>query len=1318
MSIRRVLFFFLVLTLAFAGAVRAQNSGSLGGQVTDPNGKAVAGAVVHLIDTSTNSSRETKTDSEGNFGFTQVRPGTYEVKVDAPGFKAYIQQKVQVLVSTPTTANVKLELGIVTETTVVSAETMPMLNTTDATIGNSFNEKQVKGLPFMARNVVGILTLQPGVVFTGGSNMDTLSLGSNSGLDLREGAINGVRGNQMNVTVDGGDANDWQNQSAFTSALPLTLDSVQEFRVTTGGTNATDGVASGAQIALGTKSGTNNFHGNVRWYYRTAGPTANSYFNNLNQIGRARLDRNIGGTSLGGRIIKDRLFFFLDWEMRREAQQVSAGPRQVASDNLRDGVLVYQCTTPASCPGGTVAGLTSSHTIPAGSFGLTPAQVKTIDPAGLGINSAMITYMALFPHGNSPGQSNDGGLSFNAFDFNAPQHISSNIYTSRIDWNITKDGHHSAFVRGVLGGVAFDLIPQQFPGQPVASQLLNNSRGLIGSYTGQFSPNLVNTFHWTYTRLGEGESGNSGTGYSVRFFDTNVAFNRGFNRRVPTNEAKDEVSWTHGAHTLQFGGALRYIRNTRVDLTQSFPFFTGNPGSCNDCGTLQSNLTGIGLTPGQLPANANTFNASYLMLTGAITEAHVTVFGDPNTGQILPAGTPANRRFAENDFEGFVQDSWKVKPNLTLTLGVRYEYETPPWETNGFQVAPTIDVFKWLQQRDANAFNGIGDQASPLLSWAPAGRANNAPSWFAPNPHNFSPRFAFAWSPGYTDGFLKHLFGGPGKSSIRGSFGVYYDRVGQAIAVDSDQNGSPGTATSLVNALNLYGLGSAPRFSGTCSNAGCTGLPSLSAYVSLPTSATFPFTPSADASNTDFVVDPHLKTPYVMSFSLGIQREIARGLVLDIGYVGALGRRLLVKADYAEFSNLRDPASGQTIWEAFRPVARVAGTGFNSISNPGVDPTNFVALSTIPSQPFFTNMMPNMPTLAAQFICAPGDFACNSGYMSLTPTQAFYAFTVESLAGGLGSPSWSCSLFLADLLPAFGFQTPWKTSLDPSNVGNVLFPPQFNGLAGWTNYGSSNYHSLQVGVRKNTGRFTFAANYTFSKSIDNASSAENGDLVPGTVGSFNGLIYTPFDLRQGRSVSDFNLRHNFNASFGYVLPFGRGQKFGSGVSRLCDMVIGGWEVTGLVRWRSGFPLSPSNGFNFPTDFFLTTPGTLLGPLSTQITKPTTPGAFPNLFKNSAAAMALFAPTEPGLSGSRNVFSGPAYSVLDLDVHKVFLMPWSDHQRIQLRVSTYNVFNTVNFGDGGLSLDPTIPTTFGQFTNTIGSTRGGAREMEFALRFEF
>ena len=1203
MKIRRIYLSLCVLLLGFAGGARAQNQGSLSGQVTDPSKKVVEKAAVHLTEVGTQTTRDTETNGEGDYSFFQLKPGIYSLTVEAPGFKLAVQEKVEVLVSTPTTLNIALELGAVSQQVVVTSESVPQLNTEDASIGDAVNEQEIKSLPLLARNPVGLLSLEPGVVTTGASNFDEVSYGSTASLDMRDGTVNGVRGDQMNVTLDGSDANDWQNHAAFASALPVTLDSLQEFRVTTGGANSDQGGASGPQVALVTKSGTDDFHGNIRWYYRTSGPTANDYFDNLNGIGRPKLDRNIPGASLGGHIWKDRIFFFVDFEDRQDRSEVPAGPQQVPSAALRDGVLIYQCdpTSPniSKCANpSTVQGLTQMWTVPAGDFGLTPSQVKAIDPLLEGINSSMLPYMQLFPQGNSPGQSNDGGLAFNAFDFNSPNDISSNIYTARMDVNITRNGHHSAYVRGTLADISDDIGPAQFPGQPVSSVLLNNSKGIAAGYVAQLTPNLVNNLRYSFTRLGEQETGNSGDELFIRFFATNVAFNRGTGRRVPAHEIKDDVSWVRGKHVFQFGGGTNIVRNLRQDDSLSFPTFEANPGNCNDCGSLQNSLAALSLPDASA---TNNFNAAYLMLTGSLNFVCATFLGDSKTGTVLPAGSPEVRDFAEDNYNLYFLDSWKLKPNVTITAGLRWEYQSPVWEVNGNEVAPTTDVYQWFLQREENAQNGIGQQASPLLSWAPAGKANNAPSWYAPNYKNFSPRFAFAWAPGYTDGFLSKLFGGPNKSSIRSGFGLYYDQVGQTIAVNADLSGSPGTATNFQTPTNQLGLSTAPRFSGTCGLAGCTGLPSLSTYFTIPTAVTFPSTPSQNEGNNDFVVDPHLKTPYVMNFSLDFQRDVGKGVVVDVGYVGTLGRRLLTKTDLAETLPLKDSVSGENIYQAYDQIVALAGTGqgFNIVQHPAIDPTNIAALQTIKPIQFFNDVTPNMPQLLA---ATDG----NNAYLALTPTQAFYAYAFQALQSSLGSPSWSCALFFMDLSPGEGLPTPYNSNLDPTGTGNVLFTPQFNALEGWANFGWSEYNSLQVSVHRRTGNLTWSANYTYSKSIDDASSPQNS-------GTFGGLIYTPFDLAQQRSLSDFDLKHNFNGEFGYRLPFGRGQRFAGSSGKLMDAFVGGWEVTGIVQWHSGFPVSPSDGFNFPTDFFLTGPGALSAPLQSSVTRNGL-GGIPNLFQ--------------------------------------------------------------------------------------------------------
>jgi len=1334
----------LVIAISVASVAWTQNVGSLQGTVTDPVGGAVGGATAKLTDLASGAVRTAVSDGTGGYSFAQLNPGVYKLEISKDGFKTNVEEKVAIVVATPTKLDVALEIGSVSQQVMVESAAVPQLNTQDATVGNAFNEDQVKSLPFLARNVVNLLTLQPGVVFTGQSDTDRLSQGSISTLDPREGAVDGVRGNQTNITVDGVDANDWQNQAAFTSALPVTLDSVQEFRVTTTNANATSGVVGGPQVELVTKSGTDSFHGNLRWYYRTSGTAANDFFANATTppTPRGKDQRNIGGGSIGGPILKDRVFFFFDNEDRREIVSAPlALPRQVPSDALRHGVLVYNCTGAAGCPttSTTVVGADGAAvTVPANAFGLSPAQFQASDPAGIGINPAMLAYMKNLPAGNSPANAFDGGFSFDALGFNTPEGTRNNIYTTRLDFLLTKDGHHTVFWRGTLQGLKTDVLPSQFPGQTAASQLLNNSRGFAVQYQWQIKPVLTNTVRWGFTRAGVNQSGTTGPEFTVRTFSSVEPFGaRQVGRVVPVHNINDDLSWVHGKHSFQFGGALYRIHNRNTNETNSFPGYVVNNGFCiNLCGdyTLPAGVP--------IPADTTSFIRAYMMLTGSITQVNATIFATPQ-GTFLSPGSPEKREFAENLFEGYVQDSWKFRPNVTLTFGLRYGYETPPWEVNGFQVAPTTDIGQWFRQREINMNAGIPSDASPLLSWGLAGKANGADSWFRPDYKDFSPRLAAAWSPSYQSGLLARLFGGPGKSSVRVGGGIFYDRVGQALAIDSDQNGSPGTATALIDGSQQFSLATAPRFSGSCTSKGCSGLPALGQpFFSLPTQAQFPFTPAANTSNLGFSVDPGLRTPYTIHLTASLQRQLPRGVVLDVAYVGTLGRRLLAKADFAQYTDIRDPQSKVDLFTAYRQIAKIAAvtpTSGGAAIAPRVavgsfNEPNVGALKAISSIPFFNNLLPNMPAFDAATLCNSSDpnlASCRAGYSSLTPTQAFYAYTVIKSGADPISPggaSWSCALFALDTSPvpgAGGVPTPWNSTVDPQGDGFVLFQPQFSQIGAWTNWANSNYHSLQVTARKNVGFGTFAFNYVYSKSIDNDSSAENGDLLNPNVsnGTVQGLIQNPFDVGLNRAVSDFDLRHNFNGFMVFDLPFGKGRRFGNSANRLVDAMIGGWEITGAGRWRSGFPLSPGNGFNFPTNFFLTSDSTLTAPLHTSITRsepasgatvPSQAGT-PNVFSNAAAAINDLTFTLPGFPGSRNTLRGPGYASLDAGVHKSFRL-WSESTRLQFRGTVFNAFNSVNFSDlRGITLDPTSPATFGQITSTAS---GRGREMEFAVRFEF
>lgn len=275
---------------------------AMSGRIKDVNGAAVSGARVTLTAADTRASRTATTDETGAYQFRQLRPGLYSLRVESAGFKTFAQERMELLVATPTTLDVTLQPGAINEQVVISEQAASGVNTQDASAGNPLNERAIKNLPILARNPVTLLTLQPGVVFTGESDTDRLSQGANKNLDDREGFVNGLRANQTNVTVDGANANGFETQAAFSSTLPVTLDSLQEFRVTTAGASATEGVAGAAQVQLVTKSGSNSFHGNLREYHRNTATSANSYFNNLAGIEKPKLLRNIFGGSLGARL--------------------------------------------------------------------------------------------------------------------------------------------------------------------------------------------------------------------------------------------------------------------------------------------------------------------------------------------------------------------------------------------------------------------------------------------------------------------------------------------------------------------------------------------------------------------------------------------------------------------------------------------------------------------------------------------------------------------------------------------------------------------------------------------------------------------------------------------------------------------------------------------------------------------------------------------------------------------------------------------------------------------------------------------------------
>src|ERR1700731_4858311 len=354
--------------LLFSISTWGQATTSVRGTIVDPSGKAVAGAVVVLANSESKIERTTTTEEQGEYQFLLVPPGTYRLSVTAPGFRRYEQTDLQLLVNTPTTANVQLTIGGASETVTVSSEA-PALNLVDASIGNSFGEVQVRELPLEGRNVPDLLTLQAGVTYTGNRIGD-------KDQETRNGAVKGARSDQSNVTLDGADVNDQSNGYAFTSVLPVTQDSVEEFRVTTTNYGADQGQGSGAQVTLVTKSGTNSFHGSAYEYIRNTITSANDYLVKQSELNNGepnkplQLNRNIFGASVGGPFRKDRLFFFTNYEGTREREQQRA-ERVIPTPSMCQGIFRY-----LDLNGNLVT--------------VTPDQLTLLDPKHIGIDPAML----------------------------------------------------------------------------------------------------------------------------------------------------------------------------------------------------------------------------------------------------------------------------------------------------------------------------------------------------------------------------------------------------------------------------------------------------------------------------------------------------------------------------------------------------------------------------------------------------------------------------------------------------------------------------------------------------------------------------------------------------------------------------------------------------------------------------------------------------------------------------------------------------------------------------------------------------------------
>jgi len=860
----------LSVIIAASSIAFAQATGGIRGTVTDSAGALVAGAAVEVVNNNTADKRTTTSADNGSYSITNLPVGIYTVSASATGFSPATAKDVQVSVAFVTDVPLALAVGGATaNVTITSGDVTTQINNTDQQLSTLIDNKKILDLPLLSRDPNGLILLAPGVTQT------QTSLGGFS--------VNGQRERNNNFLVDGIDNNDADVPGIAGGAATPNIDATQEFRVLTSNFNAEFGRNTGAVINVATKNGTNEFHGGAYMYYRSQRFAARNFFDDE----KPPLQRKQFGGSIGGPIVKDKAFFFFNYEGDRSLSSTTE-TRDVPSAQARLGIFP---NTPFGTLNITQNGANNRSALGiCDVVGATPAQCPLVLPNGnLGINPGMLAIMNLYPLGNVPGQGILPGV-FDLFRFSAPNRFEVDTTASRVDWNIT-DKHTLSGSLNTSNG-KFDLFPETFPGTNDNSRTPQKSYLLSLNLTSNISPSLINELRFGGNRIEATFNGPGDGGSSTAAFETILAdFAIGGipNQPLPFGGANGElVNLTGGtitafsafdtqfrfAGTTVLGDTLTWVRNNHT-FRGGFEHRWVYSNGASDFGRSES-----------LSFNTSQFGGSFLQDDAGVPIPTNGVGGQlQNFTSMLYGffGVQSQSQFfnkdqtrVDQDYRGyrvresgiFFQDTWRVRPNLTLNLGLRWDYNGVPYEVNG--------QMSTLVNQDPS-----GPQPAGGFEFQLVGKNSPNPNqglWESDR-NNFAPRFGFNYSPDASDGWIKKLSGGPGKMSIRGGYGVFYDRV----------------------FTNLFGNSSANPpfqrdFQFLFDFLGPTGFAGASDIPRVQTEVTSPFAFNGDEllpvifalpGNNSF--QSKFSTPYNQAWNFGIQRELGNLFLFEADYVGSHG---------------------------------------------------------------------------------------------------------------------------------------------------------------------------------------------------------------------------------------------------------------------------------------------------------------------------------------------------------------------------------------------------------------------------------------------
>lgn len=1272
---------FLVLSLSLIHRpANAQSTGGrIRGTVTDASGGAVAGATVMLVNEGTNSTREVQTTGNGEYLFLEVPVGSYEIDVTQQGFKKYARKGIVLVVNEIASVDIPLQVGSTVDTVEVSGAP-PVIDTTTTQLGAVMTEQSVRELPLNSRNTYQLLQLQPGVqsqlgadLFYGSSNPGVVS-------------VNGGRGRSNNYMVNGGDGND-----IFVNgpAIQPSPDAIEEFRVLTNTFDAEYGRNSGSVVNVVTKSGTNAVHGDVYEFFR------NKVLNTKGFFDPAVPDykQNQFGATLGGPIKKDKTFIFASYEGNRLAQGISSGqvflptaaeaagnfglPDATGtaavpfSGTLTDPTFASQLGSRPGCaaavaaeggapiaPGTAYSAIFPNNQIPTSCFDPTAMALykNYVQPAGTGL----VTY--------TPDQSDKSNQFTVRFDhsFSATQHFSAYYYFNDDDETVPFSNFQAAGanVPG-FGGITKTRVQQWNI-----------------SHTSTIGSTAVNEFRFNYFREGQGslnhpvnilpslhdscgtfvdaadcfaDPNNPSSGITtnlpgregVPFVNVLGGFQIGnnFEGELPqignTFQWSDSYSKVIGTHSVKFGGD---VRRQRFD---QFLYF-----NINGDYTFQSFGTD------NSPGGVNGYPDYFL---GAPTQ--------------YSQGAAQGENIRNTSLYLFAQDSWKIKSNVTLNYGLRWELNTPYVDTkNRVQTfRPGQDTTQypcWLSATGADTINNTAGFAAVTPGDCGPNSAQNAyfptglvfpgdtgvPKGLTSTYYKaFAPRIGLAYSPGWTTGLLKAITGGPGKSTIRGGYGIFYNPIEQLVLEQF----------SAEPPFGISAFASAPLFNTPYILQNGTQLPNNGGGVIQQTPTTPCFDPSGPNGCVDWSLfrsvllfgefQPHLRTQYAEQYNLTLERQLSASMLLRVAYVGTQAHHLLASRDL-------DYGNPQTCVDINSIPGQSCGT-FGSDS----------AYSfTVPAG--MTFHMPYIPGPTANGPNIP----CPAG----NPT-APAGCTIVGAAGG-GTP-----VTLVGLRP---YSSP---NCNPYTGGGCPADgtPIFSNIFSEDTVANSNYNGLQVSVEKNYSHgLLFQASYTFSKAIDQGASFENE--------------LNPINPRATRGISLLSAKNRFVFSPVWELPIPKHEGF-------TGKAVNGWQVSAIITYQSGFPIriQDQNDSELQSSIFFE---------STNTPYQTAPVQFLNPKKNGALWFNPATFCDPVTSGScpqslgtfgntpHALCCGPALSNTDLVIAKK--TPINERFSTEFRAEFYNAWNHTEFQnvDGNFS-----DSTFGLVLKARDP-----RVMQFGLKILF